>query len=193
MTHCWLWNSMRLPGEICYLSVWRWWWYWEAARWDVLPVSLTMLTIVMIWLLDNSQIANSRTGRLADWTSRVLDKSRTRGCRRRLCVLSFRSFRGICETASCPVRELTSPRDVQSASWRIRELSSYRWYWEAARWDVLPVCLTMTMIMMCCKCHQNEGDCWRGIFASATLLLGNSTVKLFVCAVMTLSLTQSCF
>ena len=60
---------------------------------------------------------NSRTGQVADWT--------TRGCHRQLCVLSFRSFGGICETASCPVRELNSPRDVQSASWRIRELSSY--------------------------------------------------------------------
>jgi len=39
----------------------------------------------------------------------------TRGCRRRLCVLSFRSFGGICESASRPVRELA-----------IRELSSYR-------------------------------------------------------------------
>ena len=29
---------------------------------------------------------------------------------RRLCVLSFRSFGGICETASCPVRDLSSPR-----------------------------------------------------------------------------------
>jgi len=27
-------------------------------------------------------------------------------------VLSFRSFGGICETASCPVYELTSPRVV---------------------------------------------------------------------------------
>ena len=63
------------------------------------------------------------------------------------CVLSFCSFGGICETVSCPVRdlssprvdkcasclvrELTSPRDIQSASWqsaswRIRELSSYQ-------------------------------------------------------------------
>jgi len=39
---------------------------------------------------------------LADWT--------TRGCHRRLCMLSFRSFGGICETASCPVRDLSSPR-----------------------------------------------------------------------------------
>jgi len=93
----------------------------------------------------NSRIANSRTGRLADWTSHRLVNSRTRldnsrtgqvadwtsrRCHRQLCVLSFRSFGDICETASCPVRELTSPRDVQSASWqsaswRIRELSSY--------------------------------------------------------------------
>jgi len=42
------------------------------------------------------------TGQLADWT--------TRGCHRRLSVLTFRSFGGICETASCPVRDLSSPR-----------------------------------------------------------------------------------
>jgi len=53
---------------------------------------------------------DSRTGHLADWT--------TRGCHWRLCVLSFRSFGGICETASCPVRELAVrelayPRVVQ--------------------------------------------------------------------------------
>jgi len=41
-------------------------------------------------------------------------------------MFSFRSFGGICETASCPVRELTSARDVQSTSWNIHELSSYR-------------------------------------------------------------------
>jgi len=48
----------------------------------------------------NSRIANSRTGRLADWA--------TRGCHQWLCVLSFRSFGGICETASCPVCDLAS-------------------------------------------------------------------------------------
>jgi len=68
----------------------------------------------------NSRIANSRTGHLADWSTRGLDidNSRTgqvadwttRGCHQRLCVLSFRSFGGICETASCPVRDLSSPR-----------------------------------------------------------------------------------
>ena len=45
--------------------------------------------------------------------------------------LSF--FWPFIETASCPVRELTSPRDVQSASWqsaswRIREFSSYLFF-----------------------------------------------------------------
>ena len=63
-------------------------------------------------------LVNSRTGQVADWT--------TRGCHRRLYILSFRSLGGICETASCLVRELTSPPDVQSASWRIRELCSSR-------------------------------------------------------------------
>ena len=36
----------------------------------------------------------------------------TRGCHRRLCVLSFRSFGGICETASCPVRDLSIVREL---------------------------------------------------------------------------------
>ena len=68
----------------------------------------------------NSRIANSRTGHLADWSTRGLDKSHTgqvadwttRGCHRRLSVLSFRSFGGIGETASCPVRDLSSTRIV---------------------------------------------------------------------------------
>jgi len=46
--------------------------------------------------------ANSRTGRLADWT--------TRGCHRRLCVLSFPFWQHLRD------RELSSPRLVQSAS-----------------------------------------------------------------------------
>jgi len=79
-------------------------------------------------LLDNSRIANSRTGRLADWSTRGLDNSRTgqvadwttRGCHRRLWVLSFRSFGGMRD------RELSSPRLVQSASWPVREMSSPR-------------------------------------------------------------------
>ena len=65
------------------------------------------------WLLDNSRIrqladwttrglVNSRTGQIADWT--------TRGCHRRLCVLGFRSFGGICQSASCRVCDLSSPR-----------------------------------------------------------------------------------
>ena len=66
----------------------------------------------------NSWIANSWTGRLADWSTCGLDNSHTgqvadwttRGCHRQLCMLSFRSFGGICETASCPVHDLSTPR-----------------------------------------------------------------------------------
>ena len=73
-------------------------------------------------LLDNSRIRQ-----LADWTTRVLVNSRTRqlaDANGDFACLVFR-FLAIPETASCPVRDFTSPRDVQSASWRIRELSSY--------------------------------------------------------------------
>jgi len=76
----------------------------------------------------NSRIANSRTGQLADWSTRGLDNSRTgqvadwttRGCRRRLSELSFPFWRHLRD------RELSSPRLVQSASWLVRELSSPR-------------------------------------------------------------------
>jgi len=47
-------------------------------------------------LLDNSRIAKSRTGRLADWS--------TRGCHRRLCVLSFPFWWHLRD------REMSSPR-----------------------------------------------------------------------------------
>ena len=74
---------------------------------------------------------DSRTGHLADWSTCGLDNSHTgqvadwttRGCHRRLCVLSFGSFGGICETASCPVRDLCSPRVDQSARCPVRELA----------------------------------------------------------------------
>ena len=81
--------------------------------------------------------ANSRTGRLVDWTSRGLNNSRNLLDNSRTGQLADATgdfaclvfVGGICETASCPVRDLSSPRDVQSASWqsaswRIRELSS---------------------------------------------------------------------
>ena len=79
----------------------------------------------------NSRIANSQTGHLVDWSTRRLDNSRTgqiadwttRRCHQRLCVLSFHSFGGICETASCPVRDLSSPRVDQSARCPVRELA----------------------------------------------------------------------
>jgi len=73
---------------------------------------------------------------LADWTSRGLDKSRTGQLADATgdCVPSFRSFGGICKTASCPVHDLSSPRVDQSASWQsaiwhIHELSSYQSNW----------------------------------------------------------------
>jgi len=76
---------------------------------------------VLNGLLDNSQICQLADCQLADWMIHGLVKSRTRqlaywttrGCHRRLYVLSFHSFGGICETASCPVRELAYPRVVQ--------------------------------------------------------------------------------
>jgi len=68
--------------------------------WNPLPVIAVSDAGVGYWTTRG--YANSRTGHLADWT--------TRGCHWRLCVLSFRSFGGICETASCPVRDLSSLR-----------------------------------------------------------------------------------
>jgi len=56
----------------------------------------------------NSRIADSRTGQVADWT--------TRGCHQRLSVLSFHSLGGICEATSCPVCELAYPWVVQLPS-----------------------------------------------------------------------------
>ena len=66
---------------------------------------------------------DSRTGHLADWSTRVLGKSRTG------------QLADVTGDSPCLVFVLlaasASPRDVQSASWqsaswRIRELSSYR-------------------------------------------------------------------
>jgi len=59
----------------------------------------------------NSRIANSQTRQVVDWTAR--------GCHRRLCVLSFRSFGGIARPT------FVQSASWQSASWRIGELSSY--------------------------------------------------------------------
>ena len=85
---------------------------------------------------------DSRTGHLADWSTRRLDNSRTgqvadwttRGCHRRLCVLSFPFWRHLRD------RELSSPRLVQSVSWLLRELSSPRDVqsasWQSASWHI---------------------------------------------------------
>jgi len=70
-----------------------------------------------------SGLDDSRTGHLADWSTRALVNSRTgqvadsttRGCYRRLCVLSFRFLAAsarprVVQSATCPVREMSSPR-----------------------------------------------------------------------------------
>jgi len=66
-------------------------------------------------------LVNSRTRQLVYWTSRgqVADWT-TRGCHRRLCVLSFPFWRYLRD------RELSSPLLVQSTSWLVCELSSPR-------------------------------------------------------------------
>jgi len=86
---------------------------------------------------------------LADWTTHILDKSWTgqledvtgsSTCcyqvakKRKLTTQSRRWHPRVVQSVTCPVRELTSPRDVQSAShsaaswqstsWHIHELSS---------------------------------------------------------------------
>ena len=66
-------------------------------------------------LLDNSRIRQLADCRLADWTTRGLDKSRTGQLADAIgdfaCLVFL--FGGICETATCPVRELAYPRVVQ--------------------------------------------------------------------------------
>jgi len=57
-----------------------------------------------------STVLEGVTGQLADATGD--------------CVLSFRSFGGICETASCPVCELSSYRRGQSVSKPINQSNS---------------------------------------------------------------------
>jgi len=73
----------------------------------------------------------SRTGQLADCTSRALVNSRTGQLavsqmppkERKLSTQSRRWHPRVVQSATCPVRELTSPRDAQSASRPVRELA----------------------------------------------------------------------
>jgi len=75
--------------------------------------------------------ANSQTGHLADWTSCGLDNSRTSQLadsrmppkERKLSTQGRRWHLRVVQTATCPVRELSSPQDVQSASRPVRELA----------------------------------------------------------------------
>ena len=103
-------NSCRVTHILCCL---HWLKITERIRFKLLSLKYKVLTTTHICIsssLFNRLLDNSRIRQLADWT--------TRGCHRRLCVLSFRSFGGICESASCPVRELAIrelayPRVVQ--------------------------------------------------------------------------------
>jgi len=87
------------------------------------------MLVELSWVeLPTCGLDDSRTGHLADWSTRVLDNSRTgqvadwttRGCHRRLCVFIFPFWRHL---RDC---KLSSPRLVQSASWLVRKLSSPR-------------------------------------------------------------------
>ena len=71
---------------------------------------------------------NSRTSQLADWTSRELDNSRSRRCcqKGKLSTQSRRWHPRVVQSATCPVRELSSPRVDQSARCLVRESSSPR-------------------------------------------------------------------
>ena len=85
----------------------------------------------------NLRIANSQTGHLKDWSTRALVNSRTGQLvdlqmppkEQKLSTESRLWHPRVVQSATCPVRELSSPRVIQSASWqsgsrRIRELSS---------------------------------------------------------------------
>ena len=79
---------------------------------------------VLRWACMYMYVGLSVSSRVCPVTGQLADSAGDFAC------LVF-AFGGICDTASCPVRELTSPRNVQStswqsASWSIRELSSYR-------------------------------------------------------------------
>jgi len=71
----------------------------------------------------NSRTVNSRSGRLADWTTRVLDKSRTGQFAD--ATGDFACLIFVLLAASARTRVVQSA-SWQSASWRMRELSSYR-------------------------------------------------------------------
>ena len=64
------------------------------------------------WLLDNSRIRQLADCQLADWTTPGLDISRTGQLADAIgdsaCLVFL--FGGICETTSCPVRDLSSLR-----------------------------------------------------------------------------------
>jgi len=68
---------------------------------------------------------DSRTGHLTDWSTRILDNSQTGQLADAIgdftCLVFL--FGGICQTASCSVRDLSNPRVDQSARYPVRELA----------------------------------------------------------------------
>jgi len=69
---------------------------------------------------------NLRTSQLADWTSRGLDNLQSRRCRQKgkINTQSRRWHPRVVQSATCPVRELSSTRVDQSARCPVRESSS---------------------------------------------------------------------
>ena len=81
------------------------------------------------------RLDNSRTSQLADWTSRGLDNSWSRRCRQKgkLSTQSRQWHPRVVQSATCPVRELSSQRLVQYASCLVSELTSPRDVQSASR------------------------------------------------------------
>ena len=70
-----------------------------------------------------SPVDNSRTSQLADWTTRELADAGQKG---KLSTQSRRWHPRVVQSATCPVRELSSLRVDQSARCPVRESSSPR-------------------------------------------------------------------
>jgi len=107
---------------------------------------------------------DSRTGQLADWT--------TRECHRRLCVLSFPFWRHLrdrelssprlVQSASCLVLELSSPRVDQSARCPVRELAYPRVVQlpnRTARSVIRPMCGRRTGLITACAIRSSVPSC----------------------------------
>ena len=109
-------------------------------------------------------------GQLADTPTRGLDDSRTGQLADATCdfaciVFVFWPFARprVVQTATSPVPELTSPRDVQSASWqsaswRIRELSSYHAYMDTVACYVIGSSCVLVYVVCAMTLSQAAGQ-----------------------------------